>query len=210
MKKALQFICIALLAVFSLTSCGKDEQPSVTSSVNIFSDNSSAVISASEKSSIQSSQVLSSLPKASASEKSSYAKSTASSKPASSQQTSSAASSAASMAQAKSQTVYISATAMGKQILNRYEYGFDGSKTVFDALKESCAANEIKMKYSGFSGLYYVKSIADYAEFANGPGSGWIYKVNGEKPNISCGKYNIKNGDIIEWIYSLNYGNDIN
>ena len=31
--------------------------------------------------------------------------------------------------------------------------------------------------------------------------SGWMYSVNGSAPNVSCGKYVLKDGDTVSWYY---------
>ena len=53
--------------------------------------------------------------------------------------------------------------------------------SVYDAL---CATGA---SVGGSSG--YVSSIGGLAEFACGPGSGWLYFVNGSSPGYGCGSY---------------------
>lgn len=108
----------------------------------------------------------------------------------------------------ETQRVTISIKTKDKEILDNYSYEIVGDKTVFEVLKAVCKDNSIELKYSGALGIYYIKSIDGLAEFEQGAGSGWVYKVNGKKPSISAGKYKLENGDAIEWSYSLNYGND--
>ena len=67
--------------------------------------------------------------------------------------------------------------------------------TVFDALL-ACGVT-----YSG-SGEY-VSAINGLAEKQCGALSGWKYKVNGEYPNMSCGKYVLSGGETIIWKYVL-------
>ena len=42
-----------------------------------------------------------------------------------------------------------------------------------------------------------------------GPLSGWMYRVNGEFPNKGCSDYELKDGDVIEWVYTCDLGQDI-
>lgn len=54
----------------------------------------------------------------------------------------------------------------------------------------------------------YVSSINGLAEFAGGPGSGWIYYVNGVYATAGSGNYALYGGENVVWRYTLNYGND--
>lgn len=70
--------------------------------------------------------------------------------------------------------------------------------TVFDVLEAAAKENEITLKYQSKS---YIQAINGLAEKDCGGGSGWTYKVNGVKPNKSAAKYELAEGDIIEWYY---------
>lgn len=52
----------------------------------------------------------------------------------------------------------------------------------------------------------YVKSIAGLAEKDCGETSGWVYRVNGELPNVSCKYYQLQAGDRVEFIYTCRMG----
>lgn len=49
----------------------------------------------------------------------------------------------------------------------------------------------------------YVASINNLAQTNVGPNSGWMYWVNGKAPNYTCGRYIVKDGDVIQWKYVL-------
>ena len=55
----------------------------------------------------------------------------------------------------------------------------------------------------------YVSSIGGLAEFACGPGSGWLYFVNGSSPGYGSGSYILNGGESITWIYTCDMGNDL-
>ena len=57
--------------------------------------------------------------------------------------------------------------------------------------------------------MAYVRGIGYLYELDFGSLSGWIYHVNGEAPSVSCGEYMLKDGDVIEWHYSTDLGNDL-
>lgn len=52
----------------------------------------------------------------------------------------------------------------------------------------------------------YVVSIAGLAEKDCGETSGWMYRVNGELPNVSCKYYTLQAGDRVEFIYTCRMG----
>lgn len=58
----------------------------------------------------------------------------------------------------------------------------------------------------------YVSSITKdgktLAEFTNGPDSGWLYKVNGELPDVGLTSYEVSNGDNIVWYYTNDWTKD--
>ena len=70
--------------------------------------------------------------------------------------------------------------------------------TVFDVLEAAAKENGITLKYQSKS---YIQAINGLAEKDCGGSSGWTYKVNGVKPNKSAAKYELADGDIIEWYY---------
>lgn len=77
--------------------------------------------------------------------------------------------------------------------------------TVYDALKKTGLV--IGSSTSGMG--VYVYSIQSLAENACGPGSGWLYSVNGKFHQTSCSNYRLKDGDKIQWRYTCNNGKDM-
>lgn len=73
------------------------------------------------------------------------------------------------------------------------EINLQGGDTVYSILCRTGAA------VSGSGN--YIKGINGKFEFDEGPTSGWMYYVNGSKPNVSCGSYSVKAGDSITWDY---------
>ena len=97
-------------------------------------------------------------------------------------------------------------------ILPETAYVLREGDTVFDILDRAARYNRIQMEYQGGDknsfGSVYIQSIHYLYEFSCGPLSGWIYKVNGEFPNYGCSRYELKDGDTVEWVYSCNLGKD--
>ena len=69
--------------------------------------------------------------------------------------------------------------------------------TVYEALNETGA--DVSARKSAY-GLY-IEGIDGRFEFDEGPTSGWVYTVNGERTSSSCDKFEVKSGDEIVWSY---------
>lgn len=81
--------------------------------------------------------------------------------------------------------------------------------TVLEVLKRITRKNKIQMEYKGLKAAAYIEGIDNIYEFDHGAKSGWMYKVNGEFPNKSAGAYALKEGDVIEWLYTIDLGKDL-
>lgn len=98
-------------------------------------------------------------------------------------------------------------------ILSPTEYVLRDGDTVFDILDRAVRHNKIQMEYQGADknsyGSVYIQGINYLYEFSCGPLSGWMYRVDGEFPNYGCSKYELKDGQVIEWVYTCDLGNDV-
>ena len=54
-----------------------------------------------------------------------------------------------------------------------------------------------------------IEGIANLYEFDVGQLSGWMYSVNDWFPNYGCSRYQLMDGDVIEWKYTCDLGNDV-
>jgi len=97
-------------------------------------------------------------------------------------------------------------------ILPEVKYVLEEGTTPFSVLLDLTLSNGIKLIYSGSPdnplAPVYISSIANISEQQYGPLSGWIYKVNGISPDVSCSEYPLKDGDTVEWVYTLDLGKD--
>lgn len=98
-------------------------------------------------------------------------------------------------------------------ILPPTKYVLRPGDTVFDILDRAVRYNKIQMEYQGADknsyGSVYVQGINYLYEFSCGPLSGWMYRVDGEFPNYGCSKYALQNGQVIEWVYTCDLGQDV-
>jgi Domain of unknown function (DUF4430)/S-layer homology domain/Prenyltransferase and squalene oxidase repeat len=82
-------------------------------------------------------------------------------------------------------------------------------ETAFSILKKVLEERGIDLEYQGKGTSVYVKGIDDLWEKDHGDGSGWVYTVNGVAPKSSAGAYQLEDGDILRWQYTLDLGKDI-
>lgn len=88
---------------------------------------------------------------------------------------------------------------------------FNEGESVFDVLQREMRSAGIHMEAS-FTPMYnsaYVEGINNLYEFDAGELSGWMYKVNGWFPNYGASRYVLKDGDVIEWVYTCDLGRDV-
>ena len=94
-------------------------------------------------------------------------------------------------------SVSVSSSAADGRVSGSAHPTFKKGATAYDAL---CATGLPVSTKSSQYGLY-VSAIGGLAEFEYSGKSGWMYSVNGIAPNVSCGKYVLKDGDSVSWYY---------
>ncbi len=94
----------------------------------------------------------------------------------------------------------------------KYEL-LNDKETVWDVLVRATKEHKIQMEYQGANeNVYksvYVEGINYLYEFSAGELSGWMYKVNNDYPNYGSSQYVLKDGDVIEWHYTVDLGRDL-
>ena len=96
-------------------------------------------------------------------------------------------------------------------LLPAEEVGIEEGESVFDLLKRVCREKKIHMEFSE-TPLYqsaYIEGIGNLYEFDCGEGSGWMYRVNGAFPNVGCSRWMLSDGDVVEWVYTCDFGADV-
>ena len=90
-------------------------------------------------------------------------------------------------------------------IIKGYKYTAKAGFTAYDALKKACEDNGIKL--TAKSSMYgtYVSGINNIDEFDCGSQSGWMYSINGNRPNVSASSQKINDGDEITFEYVCEY-----
>lgn len=90
-------------------------------------------------------------------------------------------------------------------IIKDYTYKAKKGYTAYDALKDACKKSDIKLTAKSTSYGTYVSGINNLDEFDCGNQSGWMYSVNGQFPNTSCGNLTVKDKDNIIFEYVCEY-----
>lgn len=88
---------------------------------------------------------------------------------------------------------------------------FNKGESVFNVLTREMKKNKIHLEYVN-TPMYnsaYIEGIANLYEHDCGELSGWMYRVNGIFPNYGASQYKLKNGDVIEWVFTCNGGKDV-
>lgn len=94
-------------------------------------------------------------------------------------------------------------------ILNKTKVKINKGDSAYSALKNALTQNKIHFETNGTGASVYVEGINNIYEFQYGDLSGWLYYVNGEKPSVGCGVKTLNDGDLVQFIYTCDMGNDI-
>ena len=88
---------------------------------------------------------------------------------------------------------------------------FYEGESVFDVLQRVCKEKGIHLE-SSWTPIYnsaYIEGIHNLYEFDCGELSGWMYRVNGWYPNYGCSRYQLADGEVVEWRYTCDLGEDV-
>ena len=110
----------------------------------------------------------------------------------------------------KSDNEYVPANGV---VLEKTQFEIEDGDTVFDVLIEATKKNKMHIEHSGttavsnskayVTGLNYIYS-GDFGDL-----SGWLFYVNGKTPSVGCGEFVLKDGDVVEFLYSCDMGSDL-
>ena len=88
---------------------------------------------------------------------------------------------------------------------------FYEGESVFDMLQRVCKEKGIHLE-SSWTPIYnsaYIEGIHNLYEFDCGELSGWVYRVNGWYPNYGCSRYQLADGEKVEFRYTCDLGKDV-
>ncbi|WP_308616601.1 DUF4430 domain-containing protein, partial [uncultured Enorma sp.] len=96
-------------------------------------------------------------------------------------------------------TVSIDSSSVGSPVSASGTYTFEPGATAYDALR----ALGVSVNTSGSQFGVYVSAIGGLAEKEHGATSGWLYTVNGAQPATAASNYELSDGDVVRWVYSV-------
>ena len=88
---------------------------------------------------------------------------------------------------------------------------FYEGESVFDVLQRVCKEYNIHLEFS-WTPVYnsaYIEGIHNLYDFDCGALSGWMYRVDGWYPNYGCSRYQLADGEVVEWRYTCDLGQDV-
>lgn len=94
-------------------------------------------------------------------------------------------------------------------VILRREVLLPEGASAFDALIAAAREDKIRVDYTGSGWGTYVKGIGGIYEFGFGELSGWMYRVNGEFPEMSASDYVLSEGDVVEFLFTTDLGRDV-
>ena len=97
----------------------------------------------------------------------------------------------------------------GKAVIAQKTVTLKSGDTPYSVLKRVAAEHDIEVESTGIGSSVYVTGINGLYELAYGPGSGWMFSINGVFHQKSAGVIKLKPGDDLKWIYTRELGDDI-
>lgn len=94
-------------------------------------------------------------------------------------------------------------------VIEKCEVMLPEGASAFDALTAAAREQRVRVDYVGSGWGTYVRGIGYIYEFGFGELSGWMYRVNGEFPDVSASDFTLKEGDIVEFVYTCDLGRDV-
>ncbi len=84
---------------------------------------------------------------------------------------------------------------------------FFPGESVFDVFCRELRKHNIHFEYvkTPMYNSVYIEGIGNLYEFDCGEYSGWMFRVNGERPTYGCSQYQVERGDRIEFYYSCSW-----
>lgn len=91
-------------------------------------------------------------------------------------------------------------------ILDKRNVTVKKGTNAYQLLADVCQAEGIALdsEYTPMYGSYYVRGIAHLYEMDAGDNSGWLYSVNGKRPELGASGFLLSEGDAVLWRYTCN------
>lgn len=97
----------------------------------------------------------------------------------------------------------------GGEILPAVSVELYENDTAYTLLKRVCREKNIEVDGEWDADSAYITQIGSVSEFTAGPLSAWLFTVNGTIPDVDSQSHPLEDGDVVEWHYTCDFGNDI-
>lgn len=94
-------------------------------------------------------------------------------------------------------------------ILPETVFTISEGENAYDLLLEASRRFDIRIDNRGSDSSAYIAGIQYVYEYQYGSLSGWMFRVNGEFPDVGCQGYTLSDGDRVEWLYTRDIGKDL-
>ncbi|MGG4440952.1 DUF4430 domain-containing protein [Brevibacillus fortis] len=97
----------------------------------------------------------------------------------------------------------------GEEIFEKRKLSVEEGISVFQLLQYASELEDFPIEYEDGNQDghdVYIVSIDGLAEFDKGPKSGWVYKVNGEGPQVAVDRYYLEDDAKVEFLYTADLG----
>lgn len=91
------------------------------------------------------------------------------------------------------------------KIIDAKTYEFTEGQTALDVLKKATSENNIKLDVKDSDYGPYIAGINSIYSGSCGANSGWMFKVNGNMPDVGADAYKLAAGDQVEFFYVCDY-----
>lgn len=82
---------------------------------------------------------------------------------------------------------------------------FSGGETAWDAFLTAAQSAKLQYESDGTGESAYLIGIGNLYTGDAGDDSGWVFEVNGESPDVGCGRYELQDGDAVTFRYVYDF-----
>lgn len=82
---------------------------------------------------------------------------------------------------------------------------FEDGETAWDAFQTAARSAKLQFESDGTGESAYLIGIGNLYTGDAGDASGWVFEVNGESPDVGCGRYALCDGDAVTFRYVYDF-----
>ena len=90
-------------------------------------------------------------------------------------------------------------------MLRPMDVDFDAGDTAWDAFRTAAQSAKLQYETDGTGESAYLIGIGNLYTGDAGDQSGWLFEVNGQSPDVGCGRYELRDGDAVTFRYVYDF-----